>query len=135
MSRISLSLLGGFEARLAGGKPVRLPPKKAQALLAYLAVRPGQAHARDNLAALLWERPDAQARANLRQTLTRLSRALPGAIVADASTVTLDASRVDVDVVAFEALIADATPTALEEATALYRGDVLAGIRVAEDAF
>ena len=44
-------LLGGFEVRLPSGIPVHLPTRKAQALLAYLAMRPGQAHPRDKLAA------------------------------------------------------------------------------------
>ena len=47
MARLSLSLLGGFQARLDSGSAVALPTRKAQALLAYLASPPGQAHPRD----------------------------------------------------------------------------------------
>jgi DNA-binding SARP family transcriptional activator len=51
---LHLALLGGFAARLASGDTLALPAKKAQALLAYLALRPDEPHRRDSLAALLW---------------------------------------------------------------------------------
>src|SRR5262249_36555913 len=50
---VSLALLGCFEARVQADGFVTFP-KKTQALLAYLGLRPGQAYARDHLAALLW---------------------------------------------------------------------------------
>jgi DNA-binding SARP family transcriptional activator len=40
---LRLTLLGGFQARLDSGNVVSLPTRKAQALLAYLGVRPGHA--------------------------------------------------------------------------------------------
>ena len=46
MTRLALTLLGGFEARLGEGPALPLPAK-AQALLAYLALHPGQAQPRD----------------------------------------------------------------------------------------
>lgn len=54
MAKLGLTLLGGFQARLEPGPTLRLPTRKAQALLAYLALPLGQAHPRDKLAALLW---------------------------------------------------------------------------------
>ena len=42
MAHLHLTLLGGFQARLASGQALSLPTKKAQALLAYLALPPGQ---------------------------------------------------------------------------------------------
>ena len=53
MVRLSLTLLGDFQARLGPGAPLRLRTRKTQALLAYLASPPGQSHSRDKLAALL----------------------------------------------------------------------------------
>ena len=38
MARLALQLFGGFRARLEPGGPLRLPTRKAEALLAYLAV-------------------------------------------------------------------------------------------------
>ena len=62
MLRLNVTLLGGFEVRLGSGPAVVLARKKAQALLAYLVVEPGEAHPRDKLAALLWgDRSDQQA--------------------------------------------------------------------------
>jgi len=54
MARLSLTLFGGFQARLEPATPVSIPTRKGQALLAYLALPLGQAHPRDQLAALLW---------------------------------------------------------------------------------
>ena len=51
MKRLTLAVLGGFQATV-GSRPVTLP-RKTQALLAYLALRPGREHTRDKLTALL----------------------------------------------------------------------------------
>ena len=72
MALISVALLGGFRARLDAGPALTLPTRKAQAVLAYLAVPLGRAHPRDKLAALLWgDRPEKVARKSLRQTHRR----------------------------------------------------------------
>src|SRR5205823_13307735 len=77
MRALTLTLLGGFQARLAGGEVLALPAKKIQALLTYLALRPGQAHWRDHLASLLWgDRADEQARKSLRQAVYVLRKTL-----------------------------------------------------------
>ena len=52
MARLTLTLLGGFRARLDPGAPLALPTRKAQALLAYLVLPPGQAHPRGGRDAL-----------------------------------------------------------------------------------
>ena len=80
MAGLKVMLLGGFDARLASGARLHLPAKKAQALLAYLGLRPGQSYARDKLAALLWgEKSDDHAQGDLRHALVALRRALAGA--------------------------------------------------------
>src|SRR3989442_171800 len=131
---IRLVLLGGFHARQPSGDTLSLPTKKARALLAYLALRPGQSHPRDKLATLLWgDSADPQARTSLRQALAALRRALatvPTALVVDGRAVSLDPAHVEVDVGRFEWLVANGAPGALEEAVALYRGDLLDGFDV-----
>ncbi len=54
MAKVNLALLGGLRLQIDPGEPVPLSTKKAGALLAYLALHPGQAQARPKLAALLW---------------------------------------------------------------------------------
>src|SRR5215469_13542553 len=77
MGQLILTLLGGFRARLDSGAPVALPTRKAQALLAYLAVPLGTAHPRDKLASLLWGNTlETTARTSLRQTLYAMRKSL-----------------------------------------------------------
>ncbi|HEU4439311.1 MAG TPA: alpha/beta fold hydrolase [Methylomirabilota bacterium] len=137
MRRVSLKLFGGFQARLEPGLPLALPTRKAQALLAYLALRPDPPAHRDSLAALLWpDRTDDQARASLRHAVYELRRALaasPDVLKTEGDTVTVDAGLVDLDVAAFTRLLAEDTPEALAQAVALYRGDLLAGLGVSEE--
>ena len=136
---LRVTLLGGFEAR--GGRGERLPitTRKAQGLLAYLAVRPGSAQPRDKLAALLWsESAPADARNNFRQTLFALRQTLGPASRALRVTVdgiALDDTLVDVDVRRLERLVARGHPAALAAATDVYRGDFLEGLRLDESAF
>jgi DNA-binding SARP family transcriptional activator/tetratricopeptide (TPR) repeat protein len=140
MARLGLTLFGGFQARLQPGSTLALPTRKAQALLAYLAVPLGQAHPRGKLAALLWgDTRDDSARASLRQALFAIRKAVgessPPAMVLEGETLALDPTAVDVDVAAFERLMADGTPPAIEEASTLYQGDFLAGFVVDEAGF
>ncbi len=140
MARLSLTLLGGFQARLVSGPTLSLPTKKAQALVAYLALRPGQAHPREKLAALLWgDTGEEQARNSLRQTLFALRKVLPSPkppiLRIEGETLALNPSAVEVDVAAFERLVAEGTPQALEQAVALYQGDLLEGLDLKEASF
>ena len=140
MSWLTLSLLGGFEARIGSGTPVPVPTKKAQALLAYLALTSGQSHPRDKLASLLWgDTAPGSARTALRQTLFVLRRALSG-IEGQLFQVTGDGigvvpGAVETDTAAFERAVTAGTPAALDQAVDLYRGDLLSGLGTAEPAF
>jgi DNA-binding SARP family transcriptional activator len=138
MAQLTLSLLGGFQARL-GSKPVVLPTKKAQGLLTYLAVRPGQPHSRDKLAGLLWaETGEDQARHSLRQTLLSLRKVLattPPILLIEGDTISVDPGTIKVDVVEFEKMLSRGTTEALEQATETYRGDFLEGFGLAGEPF
>lgn len=139
MAGLQVFLLGGFQAHLSPGRPLAFHAKKAQALVAVLAVRPGERHTRQKLAALLWgDTSDKQAANSLRQTLFMLRKTLAGtssALVETDRAIAFMADAIDVDVVSFERLVAEGTPDALERATELYRGDFLDGLDVNEAPF
>src|SRR5262245_21730737 len=133
MARLNLKLLGDFEARLGSGPPLRLRTRKTQALLAYLALPPGEPHSRDKLASLLWgDRSQPEARSRLRGSLFVLRRVLatarPPCLALESETVGLDVDAVDVDAVVFAHLIRAGNPEALRHASELYRGDFLEGL-------
>jgi len=137
MVGVKVTLLGGFEARLASGTELSLPTRKARALLAYLSVHRAQSHSRDKLAALLWsEKSDRHARGSLRHALVALRRALgPPFLAIEGHTVALNPAGVEVDVASFERWVAEGTPQALERAAELYRGDLLLGFALNEPLF
>ena len=77
MRRLTLYLLGAFEATLDGKPLTGFRTDKARTLLIYLAVERSRAHRREHLATLFcpdW--PDASARAYLRNALSNLRHAI-----------------------------------------------------------
>src|SRR5882672_3150645 len=138
MARLSLTLLGGFQARLEPGSAIALPTRKSQALLAYLALPPGRAHPRDKLAALLWGGiREESSRASLRQALFAIRKALSdtAAVQQHGDALALEPGAVEVDAATFERLVHEGTPATLERAAALYQGDLLSGFVVDEAPF
>lgn len=136
---VALQLLGSFRLR-CGSRAVRALPKKAQALLAYLASQQGRAVSREQLADLLWDDSGAdQARRSLRQCLMTLRAALKGAgegaLGTDGDTLSLAAGALPSDVDAFERLCASDSVADLEIAAALYRGEFLDGLQIASEPF
>lgn len=77
MTRLSLSLLGRWQATLDGEPITAFESDKVRALLAYLAVESDRPHRRETLAALFWpERPERNARQNLSQALFNLRQGI-----------------------------------------------------------
>jgi DNA-binding SARP family transcriptional activator/tetratricopeptide (TPR) repeat protein len=129
--RIEISLFGDFRVRV-GPSLLQLPTRKAQALVAYLALTPGRVHDRERVHALLWpESGKVQAQASLRQTLLTIRKSLsfyaPRAMRSTDATIALDDSQVQVDVTTLERCVADATLEALEHITSLCAGPFLDG--------
>ncbi len=123
---LELRLLGPPEL-LADGRPVALERRKSLALLAYLAVEPGE-HTREALAALI--APDdepAAARAGLRRALAELTVTVRPWLYATAGSIALrrDAAF-SLDIEAFRAGLSG-PPEALRAAVERYRGDFMAG--------
>ena len=139
MARSRLSLLGGFEIASDGAAQVGLT-RKTRAMLAYLAVQSGHSQSREKLAALLWGgNAELQARTNLRQALSVIRKAMPSGngrrFQSDGDNIILNLDDVDVDVARFEELATGSTPAQLEQAIALYRGDLLDGFSLNEEPF
>ena len=141
MAVLNLELLGDFRLRSETGSLITISARKSQAMLAYLAVKPGQLVSRDKMAGLLWSSTaPEQARQSLRQTLSTLRRELAGVsqqkiLVEEGDFLSLDAAAVHCDVVEFETLVATGTPEALDPATRLYGGDFLDGFQIDEEKF
>ena len=121
---LRVRLLGELQAE-AEGEPIAMPPgRRAWALLAWLALHPGE-HARGSVAARFWpDVLDSSARASLRSALWELRRALgdDDALGAGRDRIAL---RCETDLAAFDAFVAAGR---LEEAVALHRGPLLADL-------
>jgi predicted ATPase/DNA-binding SARP family transcriptional activator len=79
MAGLRLSFLGPARVEGAQGGEIILRRVKALALLAFLSVEAARSHSRASLLGLLWpEMPEADARNNLRVTLSSLRRRLEG---------------------------------------------------------
>ena len=123
--QLVVGLLG--EPRFSvGAIPVTCTSKKALGLFAYLLLS-GKARSRRELAALFWGRGDEQgARTSLRAALHRLPEPLARCLVVDRDAMGIDASNAPMlDVSRFEALAAGESLECLEDAAALYRGELL----------
>lgn len=134
---LSISILGPL---LIESDKVRLDrlPKKARALLAYLATRGGQAVSRERLADLLWPyQGSEQARHSLRNCLLELRKALgieaAGHLVTDFANCRLQEAVSDLD--QFERLARSQHWPDLQAAADLYRGEFLADFSISSEPF
>lgn len=131
---VRLYLLGPLRVQVPPGgsaaRPLALPTRKIESLLAYLALSPGPI-AREQLAALFWgDSPDAQARNSLRHALAELRKHLgEPLLIVDRRTVQI-APEVWVDArelkTQADEFLAGASPHTEIDAE-LYQGDLLAG--------
>jgi TolB-like protein/Tfp pilus assembly protein PilF len=140
VTSLRISLLGGFRVQDPAGDDIRLPGNRAALLLAYLALRPGDLHAREDLMTLLWgDRPDSQARGSLRQAVWELRHALDGLasspLKVTAKALSLDRDKLLTDVGEIEALASAPSAGNLKRALALYRDRLLTGLDIKAEAF
>lgn len=130
---IHLRVLGSPDLRRADGQEIRyvLVQPKRVALLAYLTVAaPRGFHRRDSLVARFWPELDAErARAALRNAIYQLRQALgPDSLeTRGAEEVRLAEAACWCDALEFQEALAGGR---LDEAVALYRGDLLSGLHV-----
>ena len=140
MNKLEINLLGGFRAQFEKGQPLVLSARKAQALFAYLSMRPGQPQPRDKVAALLWgDTGEEQARHSLRQTLVGIRKTLGDhagdILISEADSLSIERGKSRVDALEFERLVSAGGEASLEEAAGLYQGDFLEGLNINEDPF
>jgi DNA-binding SARP family transcriptional activator len=100
---LSIKLLGLPTFVRSGAIAVRMPTRRADALLAFLAERGGEAASRKTLSNLLWPRSaEEQARASLRQEISVLRKALgpehTEILSVQSDSVAISPNLVDVDV-------------------------------------
>ncbi len=142
MAEFQLTLLGNFHL-VSQDAPVAIPQTRLHALLAYLALHRHTPPSRQQLAFLFWpDSSEAQAHTNLRQLLHLLRRAWPGVdafLQIDGKVLSWKAEGLfRSDVTEFEQALARAEEAAhaersaaaraaLEDAVALYGGDLLPG--------
>ena len=114
-------------------RPIHLPRRKVESLLAYLLLHP-QPHTRDQLATLLWpDTTDAQARHSLRTALATIRQLLtPELLLTDREHVQWNTNfPLWVDLYHLLALQDDfdtTSPEQLQLALALWQNDLLAGL-------
>jgi predicted ATPase/DNA-binding SARP family transcriptional activator len=154
MHNLALNCLGALEVVAANCAIRGFRTDKVRALLVYLALEAPRPQRRERLAAIFWPESDHEtALSNLRLTLHRLRQTLDAAApgVADMlftvtrSTVEFHLTVVQVDVVRFQQLLAEceahhhedlhtcpACLARLQQAAALYRGELLAGFGLAD---
>ncbi len=138
-----MELLGTLRAARSGQEITRWRTQKTALLLGALALHRDRAHARESLIERIWPGSEPETgRNNLRIALSSLRRQLepPGVsagtvVVADRSSVRLNALACTTDLADFQSALARAGTAArelerrqaLESAVALYRGELLAG--------
>ncbi|MGB9483041.1 MAG: hypothetical protein WCB86_04005, partial [Candidatus Dormiibacterota bacterium] len=126
MTELRLALLGPPVVEREG-RPVSFDTRKALALLALLAVNPGD-QSRSRLAAILWpDSDDFKARAALRRTLSVAVGAMGESLLVTRQAVRLVRGSLQVDLHDFEQLLGAGDPASLERAVRLYRDDFMAG--------
>ncbi|MEM7123727.1 MAG: BTAD domain-containing putative transcriptional regulator [Pseudomonadota bacterium] len=137
---LEILLLGGFELRAGSDVLDSIPTRKARCLLAYLALNGDERQPREKLIGLLWgESEERNAQQSLRQALTYIRKCFDDLdvqpLVADRDSVSLDSRSFGLDVDQFRELAASNESADLEAALALYKGEMLDGLDLKDDAF
>ncbi len=140
MARFRLRCFGGFALFHEDGRELAVPGRKAQALLAYLALNADRPHTREKLATLLWgDRYEDQARHSLRQAVLTLRKALDdgdaAVLASERDGLRIDSQAFSVDALEFERLAAGDGIESLLRAAALHDGELLDGLNVRSEGF
>lgn len=131
-----VSLFGGITITASDGETKTLSTRKTVLVLAVLALLDDKGTTRDALAEWIWpDRSEGQAKSSLRQALTSIRKAMPSilegfGLETELSTVKLTGPRGLIDVRQFETLTKTRSLEDQLRAGALYRGDLLDGVKL-----
>ncbi|MCR9212902.1 MAG: tetratricopeptide repeat protein [Proteobacteria bacterium] len=137
--KVEIRLFG--DTGLLSGNSHLLRTRKSALVVAYLAFHLDQKVPRERLRRLLWsDRADEQAAGSLRRALVDIRKAFleedaATAFEVDTQSLCLKESVVSSDVVIFEQLLAAGDEASLAQAADIYKGDLLSGIDIPDDAF
>lgn len=135
-----LRLLGRFRLEGPAGKEIAVSARKAQALLAILALSPERRMERDKAIALLWgDRAEEQARGSLRQLLTQLRRQFAvdadSLLLIEGDWLGLSTQAMACDLWDFDAFSKEIDGASLARAEDLWQGELAEGLSLREAAF
>jgi DNA-binding SARP family transcriptional activator/TolB-like protein/Flp pilus assembly protein TadD len=133
-------MFGDMQIDDPGGAPVNLPGRRERVVLAFLALAPEFKASRRNLIELLWgDKADDTTLDNLRTCLWSLRKSLGEGghdlILSDRSWVRLNHDLLEVDLWRFCELAKSDDSDDLEQAAALFSGELLEGLDLASDEF
>jgi len=129
-----IRVLGPFAAFSADGSTIDLTARKAQGVLAYLAVE-GRA-GRSRLAGIFWGGlSEERARHNVRQVLARIRADCGDIVETKGDLLVLDEASVSVDAAEYCRLSTETDQASMERCLALYTGDLLEGAAPKEPEF
>lgn len=134
---LRVRMLGVFSAE-TDGRAVRFSTRKCAAMLAVLALRPGQSMPRARLATMLWpESGETAARTSLRQCLAALRRDVgdgEGRILrTDGDMILVSPDQIECDVAQLDTALASQDGASV--AATLYTGDLLDGLETDAEPF
>lgn len=136
---MQLRMFGGFGLLDHRADRLKVPLRRGQALLAYLALKEEHIESRESIVDMLWPgRFKEQAQSSLRQVLYELRKKSPddaSIIVASRGEVSIGPAIDECDVWAFESCIASTDPVDAERALQLYRGPFLDGPGIGAETF
>ena len=133
MTHLHLTFLGQPRITLGDEPFLDFASEKWVGLLAYLSLT-GETFARTQLETLLWgDSPQENAQTSLRTAVYNINKRLDNPLQTSRKAVWFAPDQpVTVDVQQFRSLLQQGDNTSLETAVALYRGDLLAGLAIAD---
>ena len=136
-SLMQLRILGGLDLTTATGDPVQDVTRQTRLMVACLALAGAKGLTRVELCGRFWpDRPTAQARNSLRQSLAAIRKALSTQTISlqsDLDIVRLLASPSSVDVHTFRRGVEKDDRDGRIAAARAFRGELLAGVQVPDD--